>query len=67
MLYESIDFAGKGTQIDVLIEVLQSDGSLLAACLNVTSAALIDAGIPMLISFARAQLGILPLLSRYCW
>lgn len=60
MLHESIDFQGKGTQIDVLIEVLQSDGSLLSACLNVTSAALIDAGIPMRDFVCSCSIGYSP-------
>lgn len=33
--------------IDVHIHILSQDGSLLAACINATTLALIDAGIPM--------------------
>ncbi|KAI8909527.1 ribosomal protein S5 domain 2-type protein [Gorgonomyces haynaldii] len=36
------------SQIDVYIQVLQTDGSILAAAINATSLALADAGIPML-------------------
>jgi len=35
------------SQIDIVIEVMQSDGSLKAACLNAITLALIDAGLPM--------------------
>lgn len=36
------------TQIDVYVTVLQQDGGLLQACINGTTLALINAGIPML-------------------
>ena len=35
------------SQIDVVVEVLQSDGGLKAACLNAITLALIDSGLPM--------------------
>jgi len=35
------------TQIDVRISLLQADGGVRAACINATTLALIDAGIPM--------------------
>ena len=47
LLGETFGSLGKASEIDVMIEVLQSDGSLLSACLNAASAALVDAGIPM--------------------
>ncbi|ORX52844.1 ribosomal protein S5 domain 2-like protein [Hesseltinella vesiculosa] len=36
------------SQIDVYIQVFQHDGGVLAACINATTMALVDAGIPML-------------------
>lgn len=35
------------SQIDINVQVLQSDGSLLQAAINATTLALIDAGVPM--------------------
>jgi exosome complex component RRP41 len=35
------------SQIDIYVQVLQSDGGDLAVCINAASLALIDAGIPM--------------------
>ncbi|XP_031570086.1 exosome complex component RRP41-like [Actinia tenebrosa] len=35
------------SQIDIFVQVLQADGSNQAACINATTLALIDAGIPM--------------------
>ncbi|KAG6810434.1 hypothetical protein H0H92_011876 [Tricholoma furcatifolium] len=36
------------SQIDVFVQVLQQDGGLLQACINATTLALINAGIPLL-------------------
>ena len=35
------------TQIDIYVHVLQQDGSLRAACINATTLALINAGVPL--------------------
>lgn len=35
------------SQIDIVVEVMQSDGGLKSACLNAITLALIDAGLPM--------------------
>ena len=35
------------SQIDIYVHVLQQDGSLLAACINATTLALITAGVPL--------------------
>uniref|UniRef100_A0A7S0VHA9 Uncharacterized protein n=1 Tax=Hemiselmis tepida TaxID=464990 RepID=A0A7S0VHA9_9CRYP len=35
------------SQIDIIVDILQSDGGLKAACLNAATLALIDAGLPM--------------------
>ena len=44
------------SQIDIFIQVLQQDGGLLQACINATTLALINAGIPM-IDFVCAVTG----------
>ena len=44
------------SQIDIFIQVLQQDGGLLQACINGTTLALINAGIPM-IDFVCAVTG----------
>lgn len=36
------------SQIDIFVQVLQQDGGLLQACINATTLALINAGIPLL-------------------
>ncbi|KAG6850251.1 hypothetical protein H0H93_015803 [Arthromyces matolae] len=36
------------SQIDIFVQVLQQDGGLLQACINATTLALINAGVPML-------------------
>jgi len=36
-----------GSQIDVYIELIQDDGGSYSACINATTLALVDAGIPM--------------------
>lgn len=36
------------SKIDIFVQVLQQDGSLLQACINATTLALISAGIPLL-------------------
>lgn len=63
ILHESIPTLEKGAQIDVLLEVLQSDGSLTAACVNAASCALIDAGIPMRDFVTACNIGFAPLTS----
>ncbi|XP_065652192.1 exosome complex component RRP41 [Hydra vulgaris] len=35
------------SQIDIYVQVIQSDGGIIAACINVATLALIDAGVPM--------------------
>src|ERR1700734_3049735 len=44
------------SQIDIFVQVLQQDGGLLQACINCTTLALINAGIPM-IDFVCAVTG----------
>ncbi|CAI2351482.1 unnamed protein product [Caenorhabditis sp. 36 PRJEB53466] len=46
------------SQIDIFCEVIQGDGSNLAACVNATSLALADAGIPMKGIASAATCGI---------
>ncbi|KCV71255.1 hypothetical protein H696_02205 [Fonticula alba] len=41
----AIDKIPPRSQIDIFVEVLQSDGGMLVACINATTLALIDAGI----------------------
>jgi exosome complex component RRP41 len=36
------------SQIDVYIQIFQHDGGVLQCCINATTMALIDAGIPMI-------------------
>ncbi|KAL0954720.1 hypothetical protein HGRIS_003673 [Hohenbuehelia grisea] len=36
------------SQIDIFVQVLQQDGGLLQACINATTLALVNAGVPML-------------------
>ncbi|KAF8150549.1 ribosomal protein S5 domain 2-type protein [Crassisporium funariophilum] len=44
------------SQIDIFVQVLQQDGGLLQACINATTLALINAGIPM-VDFVCAVTG----------
>ncbi|KAG6840930.1 hypothetical protein C0991_003188 [Blastosporella zonata] len=42
------DRANINVEIDVFVQVLQQDGALLQACINATTLALVNAGIPLL-------------------
>ena len=47
--FESVLFTNlyPRSQIDIFVQVLQSDGGTLCACINAATMALVDAGIPM--------------------
>lgn len=46
------------SSIDIIVHVLQSDGSLLATCINCITLALISAGIPMTDFICATSIGV---------
>ena len=47
------------SQIDICVQVLQSDGSALSIAINAVTLALIDAGIPMMDFVCACSVGII--------
>jgi len=47
------------SQIDITVQIFQVDGGVLSACINATTLALIDAGIPMLDFLTSCTVGYL--------
>lgn len=47
------------SQIDICVQIIQSDGSLLATAINASTFALVDAGIPMIDFVCACSVGYL--------
>jgi hypothetical protein len=47
------------SQIDIFVEIIQSDGSALSAAINATTLALIDAGVPLADFICACSVGML--------
>uniref|UniRef100_A0A7E4ZQT9 RNase_PH domain-containing protein n=1 Tax=Panagrellus redivivus TaxID=6233 RepID=A0A7E4ZQT9_PANRE len=50
--------ANPKTRVDIFCEIIQGDGSHLAACLNATTLALVDAGIPVKGILSAVEVGM---------
>eukprot|EP00667_Euglena_gracilis_P018572 EG_transcript_19722 len=57
--FESVIFTDlfPNSQIEIFLQILQNDGGVLAACINATSLAVMDAGIPMRDSLVACTAG----------